>query len=326
MFHHEYEHELLGVITKKMNNAFEVSIDNTIIQCRLAGGLKGNQTKRARKQDFAGSLAAVTVGDEVRVRLISSREGLITALLPRRSGFGRREALSMPDRYPHEQVIAANVDQILAIFSVAQPEPHWNLLDRYLVASEDAGLPAVICMTKLDLLDQQTEDFQQEIIHILDDFRRIGYPVIFTSARTGKGLKDLQTILEGRVSLVIGKSGVGKSSLLNALLIGKQLRVGDVNPITCKGRHTTTHLEMIQIEGGGAIIDTPGMREFGLWDIPADELATNFPEMRGFLGKCKFGLDCAHDEEPGCAVRRAVMDGLIHPRRYRSYLRLRGEL
>ncbi len=326
MFHHEYEHELLGVITKKMNNAFEVSIDNTIIQCRLAGGLKGNQTKRAGKQDFAGSLAAVTVGDEVRVRLISSREGLITALLPRRSGFGRREALSMPDRYPHEQVIAANVDQILAIFSVAQPEPHWNLLDRYLVASEDAGLPAVICMTKLDLLDQQTEDFQQEIIHILDDFRRIGYPVIFTSARTGKGLKDLQTILEGRVSLVIGKSGVGKSSLLNALLIGKQLRVGDVNPITGKGRHTTTHLEMIQIEGGGAIIDTPGMREFGLWDIPADELATNFPEMRGFLGRCKFGLDCAHDEEPGCAVRRAVMDGLIHPRRYRSYLRLRGEL
>lgn len=320
MFHHDCENELLGVITKKLNSSFEVSVDDRIIQCRLLGSLKGNKPRK----NSAGSLASITVGDEVRLRLTDKQEGFITGVMPRRSGFGRRAALSMPDKYPHEQVIAANVDQVLAIFSVAQPDPHWNLLDRYLVASEDAGLSAVICMTKMDLQENQNHLFEQETMQILEDFRRIGYPVIFTSMRTGEGLDELRSILTGRISLVIGKSGVGKSSLLNGLQVGKQLRVGDVNPISGKGRHTTTHLEMFPLQGGGAIIDTPGMREFGLWDIPADELAANFPEMRDFLGKCKFGLNCAHDEEPGCAIRRAVLEGYIHPRRYRSYLKLRG--
>jgi len=320
MFHHDCENELLGVITKKLNSAFEVSVDDRIIPCSLLGSLKSNKLKK----DSAGSFASITVGDEVRVRLMASQQGVITAVMPRRNGFGRRAALSMPDKYPHEQVIAANLDQVLAIFSIAQPDPHWNLLDRYLLASEDAGLSAVICITKMDLLENQNHQSDQETMQILEDFRRIGYPVIFTSTRTGEGLDDLRSILTGRVSLVIGKSGVGKSSLLNALQAGRQLRVGDVNPITGKGRHTTTHLEMLPLQGGGAIIDSPGMREFGLWDIPADELAASFPEMRDFLGKCKFGLNCAHDEEPGCAVRRAVLEGHIHPRRYRSYLRLRG--
>lgn len=320
MFHHDCENELLGVITKKLNSAFEVSVDDRVIQCRLSGSLKGNKPRK----NSAGSLASITVGDEVRLRLTDNQEGFITAVMPRRSGFGRRAALSMPDKYPHEQVIAANVDQVLAIFSVAQPDPHWNLLDRYLVASEDAGLSAVICMTKMDLLKNQSHRFEQEIMQILEHFSRIGYPVIFTSMRTGEGLDELRSILTERISLVIGKSGVGKSSLLNGLQVGKQLRVGDVNPISGKGRHTTTHLEMLPLQGGGAIIDTPGMREFGLWDIPADELAANFPEMQDFLGKCKFGLNCAHDEEPGCAIRRAVLEGYIHPRRYRSYLKLRG--
>ncbi|GIV65677.1 MAG: putative ribosome biogenesis GTPase RsgA [Bellilinea sp.] len=324
MFLHECKNELLGVITKKMNSAFEVTIGHRIIQCRLSSGLKGNRSKPSAKQDSAGSFAGLTVGDEVRVLLTETNEGVITALLPRRSAFGRRAALSMPDKYPHEQVIAANVDQVLAIFSVAQPDPHWNLLDRYLVACEDAGLSATICMTKVDLLEHQNPQLAQEIMPILDDFRRIGYRVIFTSTRTGEGLDDVRRVLRGQVSLVIGKSGVGKSSLLNALQTGKPLKVGNVNPTTGKGRHTTTHLEMFPLEGGGAVIDTPGMREFGLWDIPVETLAEYFPEMRDFLGRCKYGLNCAHDEEPGCAVRKAVLEGMIHPRRYRSYLRLRG--
>ncbi|MFN7035296.1 MAG: ribosome small subunit-dependent GTPase A [Bellilinea sp.] len=324
MFHDDCKSELLGVITKKLNSTFEVSVDHRVIQCRVVGNLSGNRPSQSSKRTLAGLLAGITVGDEVRVRLIGSQEGVITALLPRRSVFGRRAALSMPDKYPREQVIAANVNQVLAVFSVTQPDPHWNLLDRYLVACEDAGLSAVICVTKADLLEHQNHQFEQENLQIIEDFRRIGYPVIFTSTRTGEGLDDVRSILFGQVSLIIGKSGVGKTSLLNALQTERSLRVGDVNPITGKGRHTTTHLEMIPLEGGGFIIDTPGMREFGLWDIPADELAANFPEMRDLLGRCKFGLNCAHDEEAGCAVRRAVMEGLIHPRRYRSYLRLRG--
>lgn len=324
MFHHDGESELLGVITKKTNMMFEVWVEDRLIRGRLAGGFKHNQNQRSAKQTYTASVPAITVGDEVRVRLVSASEAVITALLPRRSSFGRQAALAMPDKYPHEQVIAANVDQMLAIFSAAEPAPHWNLLDRYLVAAEDAGLKALICISKVDLLEQQSEDYQRETLQIVDDFRRIGYPVLFTSTRTGEGLEELCACLSRRVSLMIGKSGVGKSSLINALLPEMQLRTGVVNPTTGKGRHTTTHLEMIRLAGGGAVIDTPGMREFGLWDIPAEELAVNFPEMRSFLGKCKFGLDCAHDEEPGCAVRRAVMDGHIHPRRYRSYLRLRG--
>jgi ribosome biogenesis GTPase len=324
MFHHDSESELLGVITKKMNMMFEVWVEGRLIQGRLAGGFKQNQNKRSAKQNYTAQLPSITVGDEVRVRLVSANEAVIMTLLPRRSSFGRRAALAMPDKYPHEQVIAANVDQMLAIFSAAEPAPHWNLLDRYLVAAEDAGLKALICISKVDLLNQQSEDYQRETLQIVDDFRRIGYPVLFTSTRTSEGLEELFACLSGCVSLMIGKSGVGKSSLINALLPAMQLRTGVVNPTTGKGRHTTTHLEMIRLARGGAVIDTPGMREFGLWDIPADELAENFPEMRPFLGKCKFGLDCAHDEEPGCAVRRAVMDGFIQPRRYRSYLRLRG--
>ncbi|MCX7975495.1 MAG: ribosome small subunit-dependent GTPase A [Bellilinea sp.] len=324
MFHHDSESELLGVITKKTNMMFEVWAEGRLLQGRLAGGFKQNQNKRSAKQNYTAQLPSITVGDEVRVRLVSANEAVITTLLPRRSSFGRRAALAMPDKYPHEQVIAANVDQMLAIFSAAEPAPHWNLLDRYLVAAEDAGLKALICISKVDLLNQQSEDYQRETLQIVDDFRRIGYPVLFTSTRTGEGLEELFACLSGCISLMIGKSGVGKSSLINALLPAMQLRTGVVNPTTGKGRHTTTHLEMIRLARGGAVIDTPGMREFGLWDIPADELAENFPEMRPFLGKCKFGLDCAHDEEPGCAVRRAVMDGFIQPRRYRSYLCLRG--
>jgi ribosome biogenesis GTPase len=205
MFHQHCENELLGVITKKLNSAFEVSIDHRIIQCRLAGGLKKNKPKQSAKQGKDASLTGITVGDEVRVRLISNNEGVITAFLPRRSGFGRRTALSMPDKYPHEQILAANVDQVLAIFSVAQPDPHWNLLDRYLVACEDAGLSAVICMSKLDLLEHQNHHFKQETMQTLNDFRHIGYPVILTSVRTGEGLDELRSILSGRLSLVIGK-------------------------------------------------------------------------------------------------------------------------
>ncbi|MEW6179411.1 MAG: ribosome small subunit-dependent GTPase A [Chloroflexota bacterium] len=325
MFHHEYEQEFLGLITKKLNTTFEVSADHRILHCSVAGNLKEpKQPKKSnsQKNDWISSL---TVGDEVRVQVIDSQKGVIKEVLPRRSKFGRRSALPMPDKHPHEQVIAANVDQLIAVFSITNPAPHWNLLDRYLVAAEDSGLAAVICITKMDLFETLSSDFQREAVEILKDFQRIGYAVQFTSTRTGEGMEELRCLLSGRISLVIGKSGVGKSSLLNQLLPGKELKVNTVNPSTGKGRHTTTSPEMFPLDGSGAVIDTPGMREFGLWKIPAEELANDFPEMRPYLGKCRFGVDCAHDEEPGCAVRKAVMEGHIHPRRYRSYLHLRGE-
>ena len=148
--------------------------------------------------------------------------------------------------------------------------------------------------------------------------------MILTSAVTGEGLTRLEWALRGKVSVLVGKSGVGKTSLLNALQPGLGLRVGQVSRESGKGRHTTAHLEMFPLAIGGAVIDTPGMREFGLWVVDGDDLALRFPEMRPYVGRCKFGLDCQHDEEPGCALRKAVMAGEVSPRRYRSYMRLKA--
>jgi ribosome biogenesis GTPase len=194
------------------------------------------------------------------------------------------------------------------------------LLDRYLVSAEAAGLSSLICITKLDL--GRTED---GLLETAAEYRRIGYTVLLTSSVTGEGLAELRHAIQGKVSVLVGKSGVGKTSLLNAIQPGLGLRVREVGRNT-KGRHTTSHLEMFALDSGGALVDTPGIREFGLWDIYADELAEMFPEMRPLVGQCKFGLDCRHDEEPGCAIRKAVMAGEISPQRYKSYQRLAGEL
>jgi ribosome biogenesis GTPase len=202
------------------------------------------------------------------------------------------------------------------------------MLDRYLVSAEAAGLPALVCITKLDLVQEPGGGADNDIAAEVDVYRRAGYPVVLVSARTGQGLDELRAALRGRISVFLGKSGVGKTSLLNALEPGLGLRVNAVSQVTGKGKHTTTHLEMfpLDLEGTGrteaAIVDTPGVREFGLWDVDETDLALFFPELRPYLGHCRFGLDCSHDEEPGCAVRKAVVGGEISPRRYQSYLRL----
>jgi ribosome biogenesis GTPase len=161
----------------------------------------------------------------------------------------------------------------------------------------------------------------------VNEYRRIGYPVLLTSSVTGEGLDELRQTLKGRVSAFVGKSGVGKSALLNALESGLDLRVGEVGGGKVgKGRHTTTNVEMVTTAFGADIVDTPGTREFGLHHIDENDLAQFFPEMRPYIGHCKFGLDCQHDEEPGCAIRKAVVAGTISPRRYQSFLRLNKEL
>jgi ribosome biogenesis GTPase len=180
----------------------------------------------------------------------------------------------------------------------------------------------LILINKLDLT-WKTPGLDEEV----EVYRRIGYPVLCVSAVTGAGIEELKAALQGKLCVFIGKSGVGKTSLLNALQPGLGLRVKAVsNGEVGKGRHTTTHLEMFPLDFGGALVDTPGMREFGLWNITAEELADLFPEMVEYVGQCKFGLSCHHDREPGCAIRTAVMTGSISPYRYQSYMRLREEL
>jgi ribosome biogenesis GTPase len=262
----------------------------------------------------------VAIGDRVRFNAAGDSRGVITEILPRRSTLSRPAPI--PGQRVFEQVIVSNVDRVLPVFAAASPTPKWGLLDRYLVSAEASGLPVLIVITKLDLASQN-----RRLEADLEIYRQIGYKVCMVSAVTGQGLEELRGALAGRTSVLIGKSGVGKTSLLNALQPGLGLRVKEVGRGEIgKGRHTTTHLEMFGLENGGALVDTPGMREFGLWDVSDDDLALFFPEMAGYVGQCKFGLSCRHDGEPGCAIRQAVMAEKISPYRYKSYLNLREEL
>jgi ribosome biogenesis GTPase / thiamine phosphate phosphatase len=325
------ERTLQGIVIKKTIGQYSVQVDGQIFACtvtqhsggrmqertgRLSGGYKGN-----------GFLAVETiaVGDRVGLVQTQANSGRIVEVLPRHNQFARRAAVAMSGAHASEQVIAANVDQIVPVFAAANPEPHWKLLDRYLVAAEAQELRVLICISKVDLVSEQGSRAWSELETALNEYQTIGYPVVRISSVTGEGLAALKTALQGRLSVLLGKSGVGKTSLLNAIQPGLGLRVSAVNQITGKGKHTTTIQEMFDLDGGGGIVDTPGEREFGLWDVSSDELASFFPEMRPHLGRCRFGLDCAHEEEPGCAVRKAVMEGQISPQRYQSYLRLRDD-
>jgi ribosome biogenesis GTPase len=262
----------------------------------------------------------VAIGDEVRFAAPNGGNGLIVEVLPRRSRLARREAVgaSSRDRHTREQVIVANLDQVMPVFAAAMPSPSWSMLDRYLASAESLGLPSCVLITKMDLAGED-KDLRQTA----DLYRSLGYRVILTSAASGEGIAELRQQLRGRVTALVGKSGVGKSSVLNALQPGLGLRVSAVSERTGKGRHTTTHLELLPLECGGAVADTPGTREFGLWQVEEDgDAAYLFPEMRELIGQCRFGLDCTHRREPGCAVRHAVTGGRVDPRRYESMLRL----
>jgi ribosome biogenesis GTPase len=344
--------EAQGLVYKKTLGSYHVQVDGRSVACTLSSHLlrkaahpesgwkargrrSGEQDRRSKEQDRrskdkerrgAGNddhSDPVAVGDLVRFAEAQDGTGQIFAVLPRRNQLARRAAGPHNPAHPFEQVIAANLDQVVPVFAAAEPRPHWNLLDRYLVSAAAAGMPALICITKLDLARESDGAIQEELREAVEDYRRAGYPVLLASAVSGEGIEELRRALAGRTSALLGKSGVGKSSLLNALQPGLGLRVNEISRATGKGVHTTTHLEMFPLENGGRVVDTPGVREFGLWDIDPQDLALYFPEMRPFVGRCRFGLDCQHDEEPGCAIRLAVMGGAISPRRYQSYMRLR---
>jgi ribosome biogenesis GTPase len=267
----------------------------------------------------------VAVGD--RVRFVDARDGsgLIVEVLPRRNRLARRDPY--PGAHAFEQVVVANVDTIIPVFAAANPTPKWAMLDRYLVSAESLDLPILIAITKLDLVRDAAGNLDKGIQEAVDEYRRIGYRVLMTSSFSGEGLEELRQVLSDRLSALVGKSGVGKTALLNAVEPGLGLRVGEVGKgVVGKGKHTTSQVEMVFLQSGGAVVDTPGMREFGLHDMDGKDLALFFPEMRPYVGQCKFGLGCMHNEEPGCAIRRQVMAGNISPLRYQSYLRLQEEV
>ncbi len=285
--------------------------------CLLLGddGATREATVRGRLMGRGKALGnAAVVGDRVR---FTSEHGRIAVVEvePRRNAFSRRAAGGRPA----EQVVAANLDQVVLVASVEAPTFKRGLADRVLGQAEHAGLPTRLVLNKLDLADPG------EARTLLEDYGRAGAPGHLTSAKTGAGLDELRRALRGRRSLLIGHSGVGKSTLLNALVPGLDLLSRKVNPVTGKGRHTTTAAWLLRPERDLELIDTPGVRAFGLWGIGPRDLDQTYPEFRRFLGTCRFS-DCRHATDPGCAVRAAVERGEIAPGRLASYLKLRQEL
>lgn len=281
-----------------------------------ASGERHDAALRGRlKQD--GMAVKLAVGDRVTVeRGTGGHAWAITAIHPRRSQLSRRA----PGRARGERIVAANVDQVVVVFAVVRPEPHVRMLDRFLVVAEGSGLAARIVLNKVDLADPATADA------LAEPYERAGYPVHRTSVKTGTGIEALHDALAGTTSALTGPSGVGKSSLLNAMFPALDLRTAEISESVNKGRHTTVGAVLVPLHDvrGGFVIDTPGLREVGLWGLPPDHLDHCFPEFRPFLGACRF-RDCAHDQEPGCAVRGAVDAGDVSRSRYESYVKLRSE-
>lgn len=312
----------VGTVFRKTIGHYAVDVDGHSITCSISSRLRkilvypiaDPASRHPRVQDVldARVVDPVAIGDIVRLVDAGDGTAMITEVLERANALVRRAAGSRL----LEQVIVANVDQVVCVIAAARPAPELDLLDRYLVAAEAAGLPALICVTKADLADRTA------LAAVADPYHRIGYRVLLTSAETGTGIAEARAALAGRVSVLAGQSGVGKTTLLNTVQGGLGLRVREVSRKSGSGRHTTAHLEMFGIDGGGAVVDTPGMREYELWNVRSIRLDRLFPEMSPLIGACRFGTDCSHAHERGCAVKQAVAVGTIALSRYRSYRRL----
>lgn len=258
----------------------------------------------------------LAVGDEVTLDHDDATGAwAIDRILPRRSQLARRA----PGGGRGERVVVANVDQAVVVFAMVKPEPNEKMLDRFLVIAEANGIAARIVINKVDLAPAGEAEAR------FAPYAALGYPLHFTSKVSGAGLEALHDALRGRVSVLSGPSGVGKSSLLNALYPGLDLRVGAISESVNKGRHTTVGARMHPLPDGGYVVDTPGLREVGLWGVPSGELASCFPEFVTAVDGCRFA-DCRHVVEPHCGVREALEGGGISPSRYESYVKLREEL
>jgi ribosome biogenesis GTPase len=271
---------------------------------------------RGRLKKLNDDALKLTVGDEVTLEP-GSDDGswVIGEILPRRSQLARR----MPGGGHGERIVVANVDQVIVVFAAVKPEPHVRMLDRFLVIAEGNSLEARIVINKIDIADEAAtrERFR--------DYEKAGYPMHFTSVKKQIGLDSLHDALAGRTSVLSGPSGVGKSSLLNGMYPGLNLRVGEISESVNKGRHTTVGALMHPLPDAGFVVDTPGLREVGMWGMPSEHLDACFPELRARIDQCRFA-DCTHLIEPDCAVIAAVESGELSRERYESYAKLREEL
>lgn len=278
--------------------------DGSLLNCKIKGNL--------RLRGFRCT-NPVAVGDEVTVEPREDGTAFIVQIEPRRNYIIRR-ASNLSREF---QILAANLDQAVLVVTLANPVTNTTFIDRFLATAMAYSVPVLLVINKIDLLgDPDDQALLQAVMHL---YRTIGYEVIATSTITGEGLDTLRSALQGRTSLLSGNSGVGKSSLINALIPDASLRVGDVSTAHHTGMHTTTFSEMLDLPGGGTLIDTPGVKGFGTIDMERAEVAHYFPEIFAVSRDCRYG-NCTHTHEPGCAVLAAVADHRISESRYASYL------
>ena len=271
------------------------------------GDYRGASAKRCHLRANLGSLVT---GDRV---IWHDREpmGVVVARL------GRGSELCRPDPYGDLKTVAANIDRIIIVMA-PYPEPHANLIDRYLVAAETQNIRPIILLNKMDRVDEHN---QQQIDDLISPYQALGYDVLRTSVNDPESLDSLRHYLLNLTCVFVGQSGVGKSSLINALLPDVNTRVGALSELSQKGRHTTTTAYLFHFPQGGHLIDSPGIREFGLWHMSRDQLLDGFIEFRPFIGHCRF-RDCMHDQEPGCVIRKAIEQGSISEKRMASFLHI----
>ncbi len=308
-----------GMVIKAQSGFYTVLTDN-------AGQIVAHVRGRLKKKQLDATIIAV--GDRVSWQPLPEGGYVIDKVLPRERSLARMKPLTHGrssrrwDRQGYlrekEQIIIANPDQVIFVLACANPEPRVRLLDRLLVGAERQGIPILICANKVDLIGLEEAQRRFGI------YEKIGYRVLYTSAKTGHSIEALRDYLQGKTSALIGPSGVGKTSLLNALETELGRRVKTVSEMTGKGRHTTTVSELVPLEVGGWVADTPGIRALALFDLEPEEIDAYYPDIAPHVPYCAFS-DCSHTVEPGCAVLHALETGEIDDHRYESYVRLHQE-
>ncbi len=306
---------VVGTVIRSTGSWYAVLPDDggDQIEARARGKFRLQQAEISETNPLA-------VGDRVSMLMGDDGTGFITAIHPRRNQLSRRAA---GRRVGKEHVIAANVDAAWCVQATSQPKFNGGFVDRFLVMAEAYHLEAGLVINKTDLLDDETTA-AENVAFWKDLYEGLGYQVLMTCAISGGGVVDFGEVIHGKTNVIAGPSGVGKTSLLNAIEPGLNLRTATVSEKTQKGKHTTTFATLHRM-AGGLVVDTPGIREFGIWDMAPEELGGYFVEFRPYIGHCRFP-DCTHDHEPGCAITDAVDEGLITLERYGSYLNILASL
>jgi ribosome biogenesis GTPase len=297
---------MVGTVIKSTGSWYEVRTSNTIMKCRIKGKFRLEGIKHTNP---------IAVGDQVEVELEENRDtGVITKIHERKNYIIRKS--SNLSKQTH--IIASNIDQALLVVSLVQPQTSLGFIDRFLMTAEAYHIPTIIVINKADLYEGPLEELLNETIGL---YKKVGYLCFPTSAATGFNTDRLAELLKNKTTLVSGHSGVGKSSLLNNISPGLNLKTGDISDFSQKGKHTTTFAEMFPLSFGGDIIDTPGIKEFGIVDFDEREISHYFKEFNAYLNQCRFN-NCKHLNEPNCAVKEAVEQGEISSERYESYVKI----